>query len=84
LPRRGPGLAGGPQLKVQPPLEPRVASDQKGCKHPDAFACALLNSLPMAFYVPAQIVRDLKEHGGEIRAVDINHIGWDCIAELLF
>jgi error-prone DNA polymerase len=43
------------------------------CHYPDVFACALLNSQPMGFYAPAQIVRDAEEHGVEIRAVDINH-----------
>ncbi len=40
--------------------------------YPAAFACALLNSQPMGFYAPAQIVRDAREHGVEVRAVDIN------------
>ena len=44
---------------------------------PAVFACALLNSQPMGFYAPAQIVRDAREHGVEIRAVDINHSDWD-------
>ena len=35
----------------------------------------------MGFYAPAQIVRDLREHGGEVRAVDINHSDWDCSLE---
>jgi len=42
------------------------------CHYPDAFACALLNSQPMGFYAPSQIVRDAQEHGVEIRNVDIN------------
>ena len=42
-------------------------------KYPAAFACALLNSQPMGFYAPAQIVRDAREHGVEVRAVDVNH-----------
>ncbi|GLS46764.1 error-prone DNA polymerase [Methylobacterium brachythecii] len=41
--------------------------------HPAVFACALLNSQPMGFYAPAQIVRDAHEHGVEIRAIDVNH-----------
>jgi error-prone DNA polymerase len=41
-------------------------------KYPAAFACALLNSQPMGFYAPAQIVRDAREHGVEVRAVDVN------------
>jgi DNA-directed DNA polymerase III PolC len=42
------------------------------CHYPDVFACALLNSQPMGFYAPAQIVRDAIEHGVEVRGVDIN------------
>ena len=41
------------------------------CHHPAAFACALLNSQPMGFYAPAQIVRDAREHGVEVRAIDV-------------
>ena len=47
------------------------------CHHPGIFACALLNSQPMGFYAPAQIVRDAKEHGVEVRAVSINDSYWD-------
>jgi error-prone DNA polymerase len=50
-------------------------------KYPAAFAAALLNSQPMGFYAPAQIVRDAKEHGVEVRAVDVNHSDWDCTLE---
>jgi error-prone DNA polymerase len=42
------------------------------CHYPDVFAAALLNSQPMGFYAPAQIVRDAEEHGVEVRPVDIN------------
>jgi error-prone DNA polymerase len=51
------------------------------CFYPEVFACALLNSQPMGFYAPAQIVRDAREHGVEVRAVDINHSSWDCTLE---
>ena len=47
------------------------------CHHPDVFACALLNAQPMGFYAPAQIVRDAREHGVEVRPVDVNFSGWD-------
>ena len=47
------------------------------CHHPAVFACALLNSQPMGFYAPAQIVRDARAHGVAVRAVDVNHSGWD-------
>ncbi len=51
------------------------------CFYPEVFACALLNSQPMGFYAPAQIVRDAREHGVEVRAVDVNHSFWDCTLE---
>jgi len=47
------------------------------CYYPDAFACALLNSMPMGFYQPAQIVYDAVKHGVEVRQVDVNHSYWD-------
>jgi error-prone DNA polymerase len=47
------------------------------CYYPEVFACALLNSLPMGFYQPAQIVIDVRRHGVEVRPADINHSGWD-------
>jgi error-prone DNA polymerase len=45
--------------------------------YPDVFAAALLNSQPMGFYAPAQIVRDAREHGVEVRGPDVNHSSWD-------
>ena len=47
------------------------------CHHPAIFACALLNSQPMGFYAPAQIVRDAREHGVEVRETDVNASDWD-------
>ena len=47
------------------------------CHYPDAFACALLNSLPMGFYAPAQIVRDVRDHGVTVLPPDINRSRWD-------
>ena len=48
------------------------------CHHPAIFACALLNSQPMGFYAPAQIVREAQENGGvEVRAIDVNASCWD-------
>ncbi|MGB0905576.1 MAG: error-prone DNA polymerase, partial [Mangrovicoccus sp.] len=49
--------------------------------HPGIFACALLNSQPMGFYAPAQIVRDAREHGVEIRPVCVNASYWDNVME---
>jgi error-prone DNA polymerase len=51
------------------------------CHHPAVFACALLNSQPMGFYAPAQIVRDAREHQVEVRPVDVNASQWDCTLE---
>jgi error-prone DNA polymerase len=51
------------------------------CRYPDVFAAALLNSQPMGFYAPAQIVRDLREHGVEVYPIDINHSDWDATLE---
>src|SRR5690606_23937250 len=45
--------------------------------HPAVFACGILNSQPMGFYAPAQLVRDAQEHGVEVRGVDVNASGWD-------
>ncbi|MHA1567367.1 MAG: error-prone DNA polymerase [Alphaproteobacteria bacterium] len=53
------------------------------CHYPDVFAAALLNSQPMGFYAPAQIVRDARDHDVEVRGVDINHSDWDCTLEPL-
>ncbi|HXR87723.1 MAG TPA: error-prone DNA polymerase [Stellaceae bacterium] len=47
------------------------------CFYPAVFACAILNSQPMGFYAPAQLVRDAREHGVEVRPVDIAASGWD-------
>lgn len=51
------------------------------CHYPAIFAAALLNSQPMGFYAPAQIVRDAIEHGVELRPIDINKSGWDSSIE---
>lgn len=51
------------------------------CHFPAAFGCALLNSQPMGFYAPAQIVRDAAEHGVQVLPVDVNCSQWDCTLE---
>jgi error-prone DNA polymerase len=51
------------------------------CRYPDVFCAAILNSQPMGFYQPAQLVRDARAHGVEIRAVDVNSSDWDCTLE---
>jgi error-prone DNA polymerase len=57
------------------------ASSWLKCHYPDVFAAALLNAQPMGFYAPSQIVRDVREHGVEVRPVDINHSDWDVTLE---
>src|SRR3712207_9437966 len=47
------------------------------CYYPDVFACALLNSMPMGFYQPAQIVSDAVKHDVEVKPVDVNFSAWD-------
>ncbi|MCR6721544.1 MAG: error-prone DNA polymerase [Chitinophagaceae bacterium] len=47
------------------------------CHYPDVFACALLNSQPMGFYQPAQLVTDARKHGVIVRPVDVNYSMWD-------
>jgi error-prone DNA polymerase len=51
------------------------------CHHPDVFCAALLNSQPMGFYAPAQVVRDAQKHGVEVRPVCVNASRWDCTLE---
>jgi len=57
------------------------ASSWMKCHHPDVFCAALLNSQPMGFYAPAQVVRDAREHEVEIRPVCVNASRWDCTLE---
>ncbi len=51
------------------------------CHHPAIFCAALLNSQPMGFYAPAQVVRCARDHGVPVRPVDVNHSRWDCTLE---
>lgn len=53
------------------------------CHYPAVFCAALLNSQPMGFYAPAQIVRDAREHGVEVRPPDVNYSDWDSTLEPL-
>jgi len=57
------------------------ASAWMKCHHPDVFCCSLLNAQPMGFYAPAQIVRDARQHGVEVRPVCVNASRWDCTLE---
>jgi error-prone DNA polymerase len=51
------------------------------CRYPDVFLTAMLNAQPLGFYAPAQLVRDAREHGVEVREVDVNLSDWDCTLE---
>ena len=51
------------------------------CHHQAIFTCALLNSQPMGFYAPAQLVRDARDRGVEVRPISVNHSAWDCTLE---
>ena len=53
------------------------------CHYPDVFCAALLNSQPMGFYAPAQIVRDAREHGVTVHPPDVNYSDWDSTLEPL-
>ncbi|TAL80935.1 MAG: error-prone DNA polymerase, partial [Beijerinckiaceae bacterium] len=57
------------------------ASSWVKCWHPDVFCAALLNSQPMGFYAPAQIVRDAQAHGVDVRPVCVNASRWNCTLE---
>jgi error-prone DNA polymerase len=57
------------------------ASSWIKCRYPDVFCAAILNSQPMGFYQPAQLVRDARQHDVEIRAADVNFSDWDCTLE---
>ncbi len=57
------------------------ASAWMKCNHPGIFCAALLNSQPMGFYAPAQVVRDAQQHGVEVRPVCVNASRWDCTLE---
>ncbi|MBS1063927.1 error-prone DNA polymerase [Gluconobacter wancherniae] len=57
------------------------ASAWMKCRYPDVFCAALLNSQPMGFYAPSQIVQDAQRHGVEVRPICINASRWDCTLE---
>ena len=50
--------------------------------YPAAFAAAIINSQPMGFYAPAQLIRDAQEHGVQVLPIDVNHSDWDCTLEV--
>ncbi len=51
------------------------------CHEPACFLAAMLNSQPMGFYAPSQLVQDARRHGVQVRAVDVTHSAWDCTLE---
>jgi error-prone DNA polymerase len=57
------------------------ASSWIKCRYPDVFCAAILNSQPMGFYQPAQLVRDARQHHVEVRPADVNFSDWDCTLE---
>lgn len=57
------------------------ASSWLKCHEPAAFACALVNSWPMGFYSPDQVLQDVRRHGIEVRPVDVRYSDWDCSLE---
>lgn len=78
---RGFGEYGFPESHAASFAQLVYVSSWLKCHYPAAFACALLNSQPMGFYAPAQIVRDAREHGVAVLPVDVNHSTWDCTLE---
>ncbi|MGH6649684.1 MAG: error-prone DNA polymerase [Sphingopyxis sp.] len=71
------GSYGFPESHAQSFAKLVYVSSWLKCHHPAVFACGILNSQPMGFYAPAQLVRDAREHGVEVREVDVNFSGWD-------
>jgi error-prone DNA polymerase len=78
---RGFGEYGFPESHAASFAQLVYVSSWLKCHYPAAFACALLNSQPMGFYAPAQIVRDAREHGVTVLPADVNASGWDCTLE---
>lgn len=78
---RGFGEYGFPESHAASFAQLVYVSSWLKCHYPAAFACGLLNSQPMGFYAPAQIVRDAADHGVAVLPVDVNHSQWDCTLE---
>lgn len=78
---RGFGEYGFPESHAQAFAWLAYVSSWLKCHHPAVFAAALLNSQPMGFYAPAQLVRDARDHGVEVCPVDANASAWDCTLE---
>jgi len=78
---KGFGSYGFPESHAQSFAKLVYVSAWLKCHYPAVFTCALLNSQPMGFYAPAQLVRDAREHGVEVRPPDINASEWDNVLE---
>jgi error-prone DNA polymerase len=78
---KGFGSYGFPESHAQSFAKLVYVSAWLKCHHPAVFTCALLNSQPMGFYAPAQLVRDAREHGVEVRGADINASDYDNLIE---
>jgi error-prone DNA polymerase len=78
---KGFGSYGFPESHAQAFAWLTYVSSWLKCRHPAVFTCALLNSQPMGFYAPAQLVRDAQEHGVPVQGVDVNASDWDCGVE---
>ena len=78
---KGFGSYGFPESHAQSFAKLVYVSAWLKCHHPAVFTCALLNSQPMGFYAPAQLVRDAREHGVEVRGADINVSDYDNLLE---
>ncbi|WP_066557212.1 error-prone DNA polymerase [Croceicoccus bisphenolivorans] len=78
---KGFGEYGFPESHAQAFAWLAYVSSWLKCRHPAVFTCALLNSQPMGFYAPAQLVRDAREHGVEVRPVDVGASNWDSTLE---
>ncbi len=74
---KGFGDYGFPESHAQSFAYLAYVSSWLKCHHPEVFTCALLNSQPMGFYAPAQLVRDLREHDGLVLPIDVNASQWD-------
>ncbi|MGB7410822.1 MAG: error-prone DNA polymerase [Sphingopyxis granuli] len=74
---KGFGSYGFPESHAQSFAKLVYVSSWLKCHHPAVFACGILNSQPMGFYAPAQLVGDARAHGVEVRAADVNASGWD-------
>ena len=78
---KGFGSYGFPESHATAFAQLAYVSSWMKCHYPAAFACALLNSQPMGFYAPAQIIQDARRHDVEVRAVDVTASDWDSTLE---